>query len=223
MVSEWVRIRGSATILVATLLQLSFRAVSFPWYIYKKQEDGDMSPSSLVCCWTWGVRPLFCCASSSIHHKPSGQTHPCPGCALYRSIVEVEYRRTSIYTQDVKKKPNGVTVVYFERDQRPIHAGPEKVIHYFKSWSVSELLILFITATFLLFCLNVFFGLRLFFPSNHFSLDPSLLVGRCVPLYVIGSIRTRHTCLFCLWDISDNCISLVARRAVKVFFWVLHE
>jgi hypothetical protein len=61
------------------------------------------------------------------------------------------------------------------------------------------------------------------FPSNHFSLDPSLLVGRCVPLYVIGSIRTRHTCLFCLWDISDDCISLVARRAVKVFFLVLHE
>lgn len=71
-----------------------------------------MSPSSLVCCWTWGVRPLFCCVSSSIHHAinlPVRHIHA--GCALYRSIVnvvEVEYRRTSIYTQDVKKNQMGV-------------------------------------------------------------------------------------------------------------------
>ena len=102
--------KGSATILVAkaaTLLQLSFGAVSFPWYIYKKQEDGDMSPSSLVCCWTWGVCPLFLfvCRLRSTINLPVRHIHA--GCALYRSIVnivEVEYRRTSIYTQNVIKK-----------------------------------------------------------------------------------------------------------------------
>ena len=185
-----------------------------------------MSPSSLVCCWTWGVCPLFLfvCRLRSTINLPVRHIHA--GCALYRSIVnivEVEYRRTSIYTQNVIKKKKWGTVVYVEGDQRPIHAGPEKAIHYFKSWSVSELLISFYNCNISFVLFECIFWIAALFRQTTSHLIPPCLSAVVCPFTLSALfVHTSYLPLLPMGYIRQLHFSCCQTRC-QSFFWVLHE